>query len=301
MNWFLIALLAPIFWAITNHIDKYLITRYFKGGGVGALMIFSAVIGVILLPIIFIIEPQAIHLQGSLAVLLIFNGFLYVVGMLPYFYAMKEDEASIVVPLFQLIPVFNYFLALVVLKENLSWLQIIASLFIILGAILISLEVSQKKFITKVFLLMVLSSFLVSLNALIFKFVAIKGTFWTTSFWEYIGFSVFSILLLVLVKSYRQQFFYILKNNKLAVISINGVNEVLNIIAKIVMNFATLLAPLALVWVVNGFQPFFVLFFGVLLALFFPKLTNESLNKKHLFQKALAIVIMFIGVYLLNL
>ncbi|MBU4142239.1 hypothetical protein KKE99_05225, partial [Patescibacteria group bacterium] len=89
-------------------------------------------------------------------------------------------------------------------------------------------------------------------------------------------------------------------NNKRAVLGWNTTNEVLNIIAKIIMNFATLLAPLALVWVVNGFQPFFVLFFGIIITLFFPRFSKENLLKKHLAQKVIAILIIFIGVYLLN-
>jgi uncharacterized membrane protein len=302
MNWFLIALIAPFFWAITNHIDKYLINRYFKSGGVGALMIFSAIIGVVLLPIIYLIEPDVIHLKTSFAIFMILNGILYVVGLLPYFYALAEDEASIIVPLFQLIPFFGYLLALVVLNENLTLLQIFASLLVISGAILISLDLTKEKnkFKAKVFWLMVLSSFLVALNGLIFKFIALKENFWITSFWEYVGFSVAGIILLTFIKSYRNQFLFILKNNKIAVLSINGTNEILNIIAKMVMNFATILAPLALVWVINGFQPFFVFILGIILTIFSPTLGKESVLKKHLVQKFTAIVIMFIGVYFLN-
>lgn len=271
MNWFLIALIAPILWAITNHFDKYLISRYFKGGGVGALMIFSAIIGFFLLPIIYFIEPEVINIQLSFIVILILNGFLYVVGLLPYFYAMEKDEASIVVPLFQLIPLFSYILALFALDEKLTFIQIIASLLIVLGAILISMKLDngKNKFKTKVFWLMVLSSFLVALNGLVFKIFAIKESYWTSGFWEYVGFSIFAIVLLLFVKSYRKQFLFVFKNNKVAVLSINGANEILNIIAKLAMNFATILAPLALAWVVNGFQPFFVLFFGIMLAMFF--------------------------------
>ncbi len=52
MNWILIASIAPILWAITNYIDKHLISKYLKGEGIGALMIFSSAIGIILIPII---------------------------------------------------------------------------------------------------------------------------------------------------------------------------------------------------------------------------------------------------------
>lgn len=301
MNWFLIALIAPILWSITNHLDKYLISRFFKGGSIGALMIFSAIIGFLLLPVIFFIDPNVINLKLSLACLLIANGALYIVGLLPYFYALEKDEASIVVPLFQLIPIFSYVLALIILDEHLTTIQVIASLLIIVGAVLISIENNggKQKFKTAVFWLMTLSSFLIALNGLIFKHVAIQENFWVTSFWEYVGIALFAIFLLFFVKSYRKQFLFVFKNNKIKVLTINGANEVINILAKLSMSLATLLAPLALAWVVNGFQPFFVLFFGILLATFFPKLTNESLNKKFLIQKLIAIIIMFIGVYLI--
>ena len=302
MNWFLIALIAPVLWAITNHIDKYLISKYFKGGSIGALMIFSSIIGFLLLPIIYFIEPNVLNIEISIILILVFNGILYVVGLLPYFYAIEKDEASIVVPLFQLIPLFSYILALFALDEKLTSLQIIASLLIVIGAVLISINFDngKEKFKSKVFWLMVLSSFLVALNGLIFKIFAIKESYWTSGFWEYVGFSIFAIVLILFVKSYRKQFLYVFKNNKVVVLSINGANEILNIIAKLSMNFATILAPLALAWVVNGFQPFFVLLFGVMLAMFFPKLTDESLNKKHILQKVIAILIMFAGTYLLN-
>jgi len=302
MNWFMIALVAPILWAATNHIDKYLINKYFRNGGVGSLIIFSSLIGIFVLPFILIIHPAVFSINPILALLIIANGSLYVLGLLPYLYALAEDEASIVVPLFQTIPVFSYVLAFFVLGERLASIQIVASLLIILGAITLSLDLNQKKikFKKKVFWLMFLASFLIALNGLIFKYVAIQENFWTTSFWEYIGFAVLSIILLLFVRSYREQFLLVVKNNKRAVLGWNTTNEVLNIIAKIIMNFATLLAPLALVWVVNGFQPFFVLFFGIIITLFFPRFSKENLLKKHLAQKVIAILIIFIGVYLLN-
>jgi len=302
MNWFLIALAAPALWAITNHIDKYLINRYFKSGGVGSLIIFSALIGLFVLPFILIIHPAVFGIGSTLAILITLNGFLYVLAMLPYLYALEKDEASIVVPLFQTVPVFSYILALIVLKEVLTIYQIMASILIIIGAVGLSLDLDNRyRLKKKVFSLMIFSSFLVALNGLIFKFVAIREDFWTTSFWEYIGFSILAFMLLVFVKSYRKQFLAVIKINRVSVISLNTLNEVLNIIGKIVMNFATLLAPLALVWVVNGFQPFFVLLIGIFITLFFSRLGKESLKKQHIIQKVTAIAIMFVGVYLLNI
>ena len=75
----------------------------------------------------------------------------------------------------------------------------------------------------------------------------------------------------------------------------------MNLLGLSSLNYALLLAPVALVFVVNeGFQPFFVLFIGLILAIFFSSISEEEINKKILIQKLLAIIVMFIGTYLIN-
>lgn len=303
MNWFLIALIPPALWSITNHFDKYLLAKYFKGGGVGALMIISSIVGLILLPFIILFHPEVLATFTPRYLLISLNGFFYLLATLPYFYALQKDEASITVPLFQLIPVFSFFLSYLVLGETLSSTQIIGGIIIIIGAVLISLDLNiQKKikFKKEVFFLMALSSLLFAINFLFFKYFAINTHFWVTSFWEYVGFAIFASLLLIFIKSYRNEFFKVIKSNSLSVLSINGINEVLNIVAKASLNFASLLAPLTLIWIVNGFQPFFVFIYGVILTLFFPKISQENISKKVLFQKLLAILIMFVGAFFVN-
>ena len=103
-----------------------------------------------------------------------------------------------------------------------------------------------------------------------------------------------------MLKNFAVSFFLVLKKNSYRVLGVSGLNEIINILAKMSINFASTLAPLALVWVVNGFQPFFVFFYGVLLTIFLPKIGFERLEKKIIFQKLLAIIVMFIGTYLIN-
>lgn len=88
MNWFYIALVAPALWSVTNHIYKYLIGKYFRGGGTGSLMIFSALIGLFVVPVIYAFHPNVFNISWFYAVLITFNGFLYALGLLPYIYAL---------------------------------------------------------------------------------------------------------------------------------------------------------------------------------------------------------------------
>jgi drug/metabolite transporter (DMT)-like permease len=148
---------------------------------------------------------------------------------------------------------------------------------------------------------MTLSSLLYAINFIFFKFFAIDYNFYITSFWEYIGFAFFATILLIFIKKYRNEFINVLKVNSVKVISINGLNETISIFAKIIFNFASLMVPVTLVWIVNGSQPFFVFIYGVMLTLIFPKFAQENLSKKVLVQKIIAIVVMFIGGVIINL
>jgi hypothetical protein len=46
MPWLIYAFSGPVLWALSTHIDKYLVERYFKQGSVAVLMVFTAIIGV---------------------------------------------------------------------------------------------------------------------------------------------------------------------------------------------------------------------------------------------------------------
>lgn len=297
MHWFLFALACPIFLSLSNHLDKYLIEKYFRGGGMGTLIIFSSVAGIVMIPIIGAIHPSVFDVTIQNALIMITSGVITVFAILLYLQAMRRDQASSVVPLFQIIPVFAFILAFIFLGEMLTNLQIIGSALVVAGGVALSLELGGGKVTLKkeVFLFMMGSSLLYATGGLIFKFIALETDFWTTVFWDFVGSVMIGICFLVCVPQYRKDFVKTLKKNSGTILGLNVVNELLTLVGMLSFQFATLLAPLALVWAVNGFQPFFVLFFGVLLAFFFPKLSDESLIKTHLIHKALAILIMVAG------
>ena len=300
MNWFTIALIGPALWALVNHIDKYIISRYFTGRGVGSLVLFTSLSGLIISIFILVLGYNQIFTTPLSVIIIGVNGAILVAAFIPYLYALENEEASWASSIYQLIPVFGYVLALVFLKESLTTLQIFASLLVVIGAIAISLDLSKKiRLKAKPFLLMVLSSFMIAVNALVFKIIALDQTFWGTAFWEYIGGAIFGLLLFTLIPMYRRQFIATINKARTSVLTVNLISELLNIAAKLAANFASLLAPLALVWVVNGFQPLIVFFYGVILTLFLPMFGKENLSRKVVTQKLSAMVVMLAGIYLL--
>jgi len=61
------------------------------------------------------------------------------------------------------------------------------------------------------------------------------------------------------------------------------------------VNFAGLMAPLALVSIVSGLHPLFLFAYGILFTLFLPKFGRERLLRRQILQKVAAMAVMGAG------
>ncbi len=140
MSWLVFAFSGPVLWAISVHFDKYLVERFFKHSDVAVLLVFTAFVGVLLLPFIWWFDPSVVGLSLASIELIALSGILYMGAMLLYLQALQHEEASVVAPFFQASPLFGYVLAYLVLGERLSSLQMAGGAMIILGATIVSLN-----------------------------------------------------------------------------------------------------------------------------------------------------------------
>src|SRR5215468_3403039 len=121
MSWILLAFCGPVLWAASTHIDKYLVERFFKDSGVGALLIFTALIGVVgMPPIAAFVDVFAIGATGIAVTAA--SGLMYLAAIYFYLRALQQEEASVIAPLFQTSTLFTYAIAYFVLHESLSWI-----------------------------------------------------------------------------------------------------------------------------------------------------------------------------------
>lgn len=303
-NWFLISLISPIVLSVVNHADKYLLSKHFKGRGIGSIFLFSSLFSIVVLPLIVIFGHVEIFNISILdALCLLFIGMLNPIAFYLYLKALSKEETSVVIPLLQMIPVFGYFLSYPILGEILTTQQLLASLLVILGIVILSIDfdIDNKISIKKqVLVLIALSSFFFALHDVLFKAVVINdGSFIISTFWQYSGLTILGILVFSFNSVYRNQFLDIFRTKNYKILSVNIGSEVLYILANITNNFATLLAPVALVLVVSSYQPLFVFIIGILLTIVVPSIGIEKITLKHLVQKLLSIIIIIIGSYFL--
>jgi drug/metabolite transporter (DMT)-like permease len=265
------------------------------------MVLFTALVVVLALPIIWYFEPTVLNPSlGSIA-LIVFAGILYMTGMLFYLRALQNEEASVVAPFFQTGPLFGYVLAYLVLGETLSPRQLLGGVLIIVGALFVSIRVGQsmKMFKTRLAALMVACGFIMALASLIFKVFALKVEFWTTTFWMFVGEGIFGAALLM-IPSYRRQFIALLRTNTAALLSINASNELINLGGGLGSRYALLFAPLSIVQAIGSTTTLFVFAFGIVLSVFFPSFGREDLSGRELVQKGVAAVIVAIGVALVT-
>jgi len=302
MSWFFIALIGPFLYALTNHIDKLLIEKYFKESGVGTLLLFSSLLSALALPFLFFADPTTLSM-GIISILALASvGILNVLVLWCYLLALKDEEASIAVVFYQLMPVFGYVLAYFILGEVLTQLQLIAMAIVILGTSIVAFEIdAENKFRLRknTIVLMSAAAFFWALESVIFKAVALEENVWRSLFWEHLMLTVAGIGIFLFMRSYRTHFLTALRENSRGILSLNVANESLYMLGNMAFAFAYLLAPIALVLLAESYQPLFVFAIGIFLTLFFPKLTAEKIQAKHLWQKLIAICITGIGTYLL--
>ena len=303
MTWFFIALVGTFFYACTNHLDKIVLEKYFKGG-IGALFLFSALFSVLALPFLFLVDRSVLEVTLNNILILAIVAIFHLLVLWFYLIALEHDEASTVIIFYQLVPVFACVLGYLILGETLTRLQLIAMALVILGSTIISFEIdidNRFKLRQKVILPMLAAAFFWAAGDTLLKMVSLQENVVRSLFWENLTLFIAGIVIFIFVRSYRENFLLALKNNSKTILSFNLLNEGLYVSGNIIFAFAYIMAPVSLVLLTDSFQPIFAMIIGIFLTIFFPKISVEKIGAKHLWPKIIAICITGIGTYLLFL
>ena len=298
MSWLFFAFCGPVLWAISVHIDKYLVERFFRRANVAVLLVFSAMTGLVMLPLIWFFRPDVLALAPVSVLVIVLSGLLSMAAMYLYLVALQSEEASVVAPFFQLAPLFAYGLAYLVLGETLTRAQMIGGAAIVGGGLLLSLRIGgASKFKLRLAVSMIVCAFVLALSSLIFKIFAISDEFWTTLFWTFAGQAIFGLVVLS-IAAYRKEFLELSRKNTRPLIAINAMNELINLGGSLGARYALVLAPLSLVQAITSTTALFVFIFGIVVTLLFPALGREDLSPGELLKKGLAGVLIGIGAFL---
>ncbi len=298
MPWYAYAFLAIILFSFVNLVDKFLVEH--KTPDIRDILVtYSSILGLFGIISHFLLKPSDISVYQIF--ILVFSGLIQLGYIFPYFEALKRNDPSRVIPLFQLVPLYSLIFSFLLLGETLTNTQILGLVIVVIASYSISSHKSSlKDFKPNVtFALMTISSILFALSGIMFRIVAKDASYWSALSYQFIGVGIGGVILFVtsLYKNKLRDQISILK--KVFVFSL--VANILTILAIMSENYALSLAQAPLVSIVGSTQPVIVLILGLLLTKYYPHILKEDNSSKILKQKILFLVIMFAGLYLVYL
>ena len=291
----LFAILSPAIFAVSNYIDKFLLEKHNISPTVitvyGGIFAFTAGLLVLLLTGFYPIDSK------SLMVILT-SGFLTSIYLLPYYKALQTNETSLVISLLYLYPVFVLLLGYLLLGESLTTRQYIGSFLMIAAGCLLSIKKTKGKTyrLKRSVLFVFLSAFLFACAQVLYKFGVMEIPFWNTLPYEGFGIALGS-LSIFLYKKNTKIFKKESSRLKQKVILFIGINEAVYILARYTGYFAISLIPVGLVSVIGSLESLFVLIYGMILSIWFPKVLKEAIIKKTLGLKLVSVLMIIIGSY----
>ncbi len=296
MSWLPFAIAAPLLYGITNFFDKYLIEKRVRDPML--LTIFGGLVAAAFGCITWIVQGFP-SIPGPALSVLLFSGCIFQWALIPYYKALQHDDTSRVTPLFQVIPILALILAAIFLHERLYGNQILGFAIVLVGGIALSLDRRARGVLRlrKSFWLMMLSSVMYTLPFVFFK--SVEQPFWNALTYEFFGFGLGSVLLMIL-PSTRKRGLAMLPTIPPATWWPIVTNEIIYIAGKMCTFYATTLVAVSLVTVMAAFQPLFVLLLGLGLTLFFPRIITEDIRRQTFTLKAIATVVVVVGVIIMQ-
>jgi len=225
-------------------------------------------------------------------------GLFYNLANLAYFYALKLEESTRVIPLYSLTNIFLPVLAAVFLGEIFGGRQYLGILLIIVGSFVIMARGSISSVVkNRAMGLMALSALSCSLGYVITKyllsFYRYETVFGYTRFFT--GFLGFFILMKYLKEIIR--YFSSLKKRYIYLVT---ASEILNLGGGILMTISFSFWFVALAEAAASAQYIFLFLWVILFTRFKPSILSEELNRKIMVQKIISIILIIAGIYLVS-
>jgi drug/metabolite transporter (DMT)-like permease len=304
MSWLFITISAYFLTAVNSITDKFLLRKSIPNPLAYSFYvgIFSAFV-LILIPFFGLKWPGFFHFFAALSV-----GVVYLFALIAFFYALKKDEASRVVPLVGAVtPFFILIISHIFSVESFSVNDSFVFVFLLSGGFLISYKKEahcgilefKKNSCLRGLEISILASLFFAIFFVSAKYVFTYQDFMSGFIFTRLG-SFVAALLLLFIPVYRRS---IHKTTK----KVNRGAGILFIFNKTLAGFAFLLINYAiavggsptLVNALEGTKYMFVLVIALILSLKFPKILKEQISTHHLVQKGAAIALIFFGIFLL--
>lgn len=290
MDWFYLALLAPLLYAIVNLLDDNLLQFVYKSSYVAA--VSAGFYGA--LPLISRLFIHADSIPAGLAVLSIIAGFLTLCYYFFYFKGLEADAPSVVVALFglatALLPIFAHF----ILHEQLQGLQLVGFVIVLLASLSLGVNSFRGFKFSKALLPILAGIVFMDAAALLTKNVYEQVPFYPAYLYFSAGMGLGAIFFLLLKWADNKKAIRQISRNIKRLLPIFIVAELTGLAAEFTLNLAISRGPVSLVKVIEETQPVYVLLIALALYPRWPRFFREAEEGRPL-RKFVLMTVVIIG------
>lgn len=302
--WIYLALAGFLVGAFVNILDKFILTS--KKVAPSVFVFYSSIFLLPVLVVAILFRSLTNNAEYLPVIFLASLGFMG--GLFTMYRAEQFSEVSHVAPLIgALSPLAIIFLSSIFLNEVQTNLQILGIIFLVIGSLIISFEVSRERFGWHLGMLWaILAAFCFAVFHVFSKFAYNAVGFTPGLLWIWGSMSVYAVLLL-LVRPMRQAVF----GFRSAVVSSPGpesktnkaawvfLNKFLGLVSLLLVQYAVSLGSVSIVNALAGVQYAFLIVLVALLSKYRPKIFAESYGRGEKIQEFIAIIFIIIGLAIL--
>ncbi len=294
MDWAGMAVVSTSLMGVASVVDSHLLSKRLPS--LRAFLLPVSIIHLTYSTIWFYMYPlpEGIGIMPILA--MIGSGIFRTAAVLIMLHILKKEEVSRVIPIIYTSPIFVAVMAAPLLGERLHYVQWLAIVILVAGAMLITMEkhpAHSARGAGKMFLLLFVSSLLWALAD-----IARKYGLDFMSAWNGFCISTFVMAGSFLLISLRPETIRQFRNlaQKKHVFGFILLDETVSIIGLVLQFRAMERGPVSLVATIVGSRPVFVALYSIILSFVFPGFLIRFPNKKIMVLRLVAIGMIFVGI-----
>lgn len=296
--WVVFAILARVFWAMTNAVDQVLARAHPAQGPYAALIL--EFLGRLPCAVIIYLLCGPFRMPASGAIYAAGAVLGITLGLLPYFITLRREHAHDVTPYLELTPVFLIILAYVFKGEILTPTQLAGAAIVVVSGFLFSWDFTHGHFKTAIFAVLALASLFFAFQQYYLSQAEVFAGIWAAAAYYYFGCGLVGLTVFLAWKDLRKTVISTLVRSRGKTALLTLATNILSMLGIVTLLQAFRLAPtLGHVAALSGTQPIFSFALAWPLAKYLPGHFSEITFDRARLVKLISVGAIAVGICLL--
>ena len=303
MLWLVLALIVATLYAVNSILDNYIADVVFKDKIPQAIKCFNGPFYLVAALIIFLcFDIQSIGVES--AMWLIGSGILCSLSSIPYYLALRSEEATSAVIFYQLQPIFYLIAGIFLFGEQINFPQICGFILILIAPAIVVFSRKRprsRRVEMSATLYFIAYVAINSASGIISTHIGSGIDFPTMFFYFILGRAIIDIFMVAMQPRWRQRFKYIWRRQGMKAIGIISLEQLIHIVTELTYRAALIIGIAAITSVVTNVAELVMTFIlGIVFTIIWPKFGREKLTRHVVIAHLLATIVAIIGIIILQ-